>query len=163
MGNCYHQQFQFSVENIDNFNDFDETIDISNDFEETIENFNGFEETIENFQWFWRTPSPLNVFWYADHWQRWFFNGFGVVQPLVSMVFDGQGPLVKRWNGFNGSNRSNPNDCINLSFLKNQDGHEDDDCVRDILSYTIKLDHVFEIDNPLSIILSPKSQYHSWP
>ena len=39
MGNCYHQQFQFSVENIDNFNDFDETIDISNDFEETIENF----------------------------------------------------------------------------------------------------------------------------
>ena len=49
MGNCYHQQFQFSVENIDNFNDFDETIDISNDFEETIENFNGFEETIENF------------------------------------------------------------------------------------------------------------------
>ena len=60
-------EFQFSVENIDNFNDFDETIDISNDFEETIENFNGFEETIENFQWFWRTPSPLNVFWYADH------------------------------------------------------------------------------------------------
>ena len=106
MGNCYHQQFQFSVENIDNFNDFDETIDISNDFEETIENFNGFEETIENFQWFWRTPSPLNVFWYSDHCQRWFFNGFWVAQPLVSMVFDGQGPLVKRWNGFNGSNRS---------------------------------------------------------
>ena len=106
MGNCYHQQFQFSVENIDNFNDFDETIDISNDFEETIENFNGFEETIENFQWFWRTPSPLNVFWYSGHCQRWFFNGFWVAQPLVSMVFDGQGPLVKRWNGFNGSNRS---------------------------------------------------------
>ena len=32
-----------------------------------------------------------------------------------------------------------------------------------ILLYTIRLDHVFEIDNPLSIILSPKSQYHSWP
>ena len=63
----YHQQFQFSVENIENFNDFDETIDISNDFEETIENFNGFEEIIENFQWFGRTQSPLNVFWYADH------------------------------------------------------------------------------------------------
>ena len=106
MGNCYHQQFQFSVENIENFNDFDETIDISNDFEETIENFNGFEETIENFQWFWRTPSPLNVFWYSDHCQQWFFNGFWVAQPLVSMVFDGQGPLVKRWNGFNGSPRS---------------------------------------------------------
>ena len=58
---------KFSVENIENFNDFDETIDISNDFEETIKNFNGFQETIENFQWFWRTQSPLNVFWYADH------------------------------------------------------------------------------------------------
>ena len=33
------------------------------------------------------------------------FNGFGG-QPLVSMVFNGQGPLFKRWNGFNGSNRS---------------------------------------------------------
>ena len=54
MGNCYHQQFQFSVENIDNFNDFDETIDISNDFEETIENFNGFEETIENCEFCFR-------------------------------------------------------------------------------------------------------------
>ena len=107
MGNCDHQQFQFSVENIENFSDFEETIDKSNDFEETIENFNGFEETIENVQWFWRTPSPLNVFWYSDHCQRWFFNGFWVAQPLVSMVFDGEGPLIKRWNGFNESNRSN--------------------------------------------------------
>ena len=125
MGNCYHQQFQFSVENIDNFNDFDETIDISNDFEETIENFNGFEETIENFQWFWRTPSPLNVFWYSDHCQRWFFNGFWVAQPLVSMVFDGQGPLVKRWNGFNGSNRSNSGTESDTNFLEFEKRRQD--------------------------------------
>ena len=117
MGNCDHQQFQFSIENIENFNDFEETIDKSNDFEETIENFNSFEETIDNFQWFWRTPSPLNVFWYSGHCQRWFFNGFWVAQPLVSMVYDGQGPLVKRWNGFNGSNRSNHNsDMLTTSF-----------------------------------------------
>ena len=106
MGNCDHQQFQFSIENIENFNDFEEAIDKSIDFEETIKNFNGFEETIGNCQWFWRTPSPLNVFWYSGHCQRWFFNGFWVAQPLVSMVYNGQGPLVKRWNGSNGSNRS---------------------------------------------------------
>ena len=36
MGNCEHQQFQFSIENIENFNDFEEAIDKSIDFEETI-------------------------------------------------------------------------------------------------------------------------------
>ena len=36
MGNCDHQQFQFSIENIENFNDFEEAIDKSIDFEETI-------------------------------------------------------------------------------------------------------------------------------
>ena len=99
MGNCDHQQFQFSIENIENFNDFEEAIDKSIDFEETIIFFNGFEETIGNCHWFWRAPSPLNVFWYSGHWQRWFFNGFMVARPLVSMVFNGQGTLVKRWNG----------------------------------------------------------------
>ena len=106
IGIQFVNNFSFFIENVENFNYFEETIDKSNDFEETIENFDGLEETIENFQWFWRTSSPLNVFWYSDHCQRWFFNGFWVAQPLVSMVFDGQGPLVKRWNGFNGSNRS---------------------------------------------------------
>merc|ERR1711989_65014 len=53
---------KFSVENIENFNDFEETIDKFNDFEETIETFNGFKKTIEFIQWFWRTLSPLNVF-----------------------------------------------------------------------------------------------------
>ena len=33
------------------------------------------------------------------------------------MVFDGQGPLVKRWNGFNGSNRSNHAIQANFPFL----------------------------------------------
>ena len=31
------------------------------------------------------------------------FNGFGVIQPLVSMVFNGQGPLVQQCDGFDGS------------------------------------------------------------
>ena len=68
-----------------------------------IVNFNGFEETIANFQWFLRRPSPLHVFWRSDHWHQWFFNGFWILLPLLSMVFNGSGPLVKRWNGFNGS------------------------------------------------------------
>ena len=34
------------------------------------------------------------------------FNGFGVAQPFVTMVFVGQGSLVKQWNFFNGSLRS---------------------------------------------------------
>ena len=34
-----------------------------------------------------------------NHWVQWFFDGFGVRQPLVSMVFDGCLPLVRRWNG----------------------------------------------------------------
>ena len=86
MGNCDHQQFQFSIENIENFNDFEEAIDKSIDFEETIIFFNGFEETIGNCHWFWRAPSPLNVFgtlaigndgfsmvlWSPDHWFQWF-------------------------------------------------------------------------------------------
>ena len=35
----------------------------------------------------------------GNHWVQWFFDGFGVRQPLVSMVFDGCLPLVRRWNG----------------------------------------------------------------
>ena len=35
------------------------------------------------------------------HWFHWFYDGFGVFQLLVSMVFNGHGPLVKRCDGFN--------------------------------------------------------------
>ena len=34
--------FWFSLENIENANDFEENIENVNDFKETIENFNGF-------------------------------------------------------------------------------------------------------------------------
>ena len=36
---------------------------------------------------------------WVNHWVQWFFDGFGVRQPLVLMVFDGCLPLVRRWNG----------------------------------------------------------------
>jgi len=34
----------------------------------------------------------------GNHWDQWFFNGFGRRQELVTMVFDGCAPLVRRWN-----------------------------------------------------------------
>ena len=48
-------------------------------------------------------PSPLTDFQPPDHCFQWVFNGFGVNQPLISIVFDGHGPLDQRYDGFNGS------------------------------------------------------------
>ena len=48
-------------------------------------------------------PFPSNVFQPTDHFFQLFFDGFGVIQPLVSMVFNGQGPLVQQCDGFDGS------------------------------------------------------------
>ena len=67
------------------------------------------EETIANFQWFLRRPSPLNVFGRSDHCHQWFYDGFLMLLPSLSMVFDGSGPLVKRCDGFDGSSWSRPN------------------------------------------------------
>ena len=47
-----------------------------------------------------KVPSPLNVMVEGNHWDQWFSNGFGARQPLVTMVFDGFAPLVRRWNGY---------------------------------------------------------------
>ena len=65
------------------------------------------EETIANFQWFLRRPSALNVFGRSDHCHQWFYDGFLMLLPSLSMVFDGSGPLVKRCDGFDGSSWSN--------------------------------------------------------
>ena len=54
------------------------------------------------FDGFWvAQPSPFNNFQPQDHCFQWVFDGFGVIQPLVSMVFNGHGPLVQRCDGFN--------------------------------------------------------------
>ena len=39
----------------------------------------------------------------SDHCHQWFYDGFFMLLPSLSMVFDGSGPLVKRWDGFDGS------------------------------------------------------------
>ena len=54
--------------------------------------------TIAKFQWF--SKAPLNGMVWGNHWVQWFFNGFGVRQPLVLMVFNGCPPLVRQWNGY---------------------------------------------------------------
>ena len=45
----------------------------------------------------------------GNHWDQWFSDGFGVRQPLVTMVFDGCAPLVRRWNGYVPSSKSTLN------------------------------------------------------
>ena len=42
----------------------------------------------------------------CNHWDQWFSDGFGVRQPLVTMVFNGCAPLVRRWNGYVPSSKS---------------------------------------------------------
>ena len=62
--------------------------------------------TIANMQWFSEEPSPLNGMVGGNHWDQWFSDGFGVRQPLETMVFDGCAPLVRRWNGYVPSSKS---------------------------------------------------------
>ena len=64
--------------------------------------------TIANFQWFLKLPSPLNGMVEGNHWDKWFSDGFGVRQPLVTMVFDGCAPLDQRWNGYVPLSKSTP-------------------------------------------------------
>ena len=68
--------------------------------------------TIANFQWFSKLPSPLNGMVEGNHWDQWFSDGFGVRQPLVTMVFDGCAPLVRRWNGYVPSLKSSGHEII---------------------------------------------------
>ena len=117
-GNCDHKKDPFFLENTVDLIDltFEETIGRFNGFQETIEHFNGFEETIGNFQWFLRRPSPLNVFGRSDHCHQWFYDGFLMLLPSLSMVFDGSGPLVKRCDGFDGSLWSKREHCFACPF-----------------------------------------------
>ena len=39
----------------------------------------------------------------SDHCHQWFYDGFLMLLPSLSMVFDGSRPLVKRCDGFDGS------------------------------------------------------------
>ena len=47
----------------------------------------------------------------SDHCHQWFYDGFLMLLPSLSMVFDGSGPLVKRCDGFDGSLWSTSN-CV---------------------------------------------------
>ena len=52
----------------------------------------------------------------GNHWDQWFSDGFGVRQPLVTMVFAGCAPLVRQWNGHVPSSKSS-----NIAQVKIQD------------------------------------------
>ena len=51
----------------------------------------------------------------SDHCHQWFYDGFLMLLPSLSMVFDGSGPLVKRCDGFDGSlwSRAKLETCTN--------------------------------------------------
>ena len=70
--------------------------------------------TIAELQWFSKVPSPLNGMVGGNHWDQWFSDGFGVRQPLETMVFDGCAPLVRRWNGYVPSSKSKTQ-CLMLT------------------------------------------------
>ena len=63
--------------------------------------------TIAKNQWFLRWPLPLMEWYLLNHWDQWFFDGFSVSQPLVTMFFNGCQPLVQRCDGNDTSFRSN--------------------------------------------------------
>ena len=44
-----------------------------------------------------------DIFFCKNHWHQWFFDGLGFIQPLVSMVFDGRGPLGQQCDSSDGS------------------------------------------------------------
>ena len=54
----------------------------------------------------------------GNHWDQWFSDGFGVRQPLVTMVFDGCAPLVRRWNGYVPSSKSRDKSYLRYSIAK---------------------------------------------
>ena len=88
--------------------------------------------TIANFQWFSKLPSPLKGMVECNHWDQWFSDGFGVRQPLATMVFDGCAPLVRRWNGY-----------VPLSKSKSRDIPNKEQFERQIISISLKYEMVF--------------------
>ena len=79
--------------------------------------------TIANFQWFSKLQSPLNGMVKGNHWDQWLSDGFQVRKPLVTMVFDGCAPSVRRWNGYVPSLKSN-RQCLNSLGTRSEDDFE---------------------------------------
>ena len=64
---------------------------------------------LQIFNGFWGDHHHWMFFGRSDHCHQWFYDGFLMLLPSLSMVFDGSGPLVKRCDGFDGSLWSNVN------------------------------------------------------
>ena len=90
--------------------------------------------TIANFQWFSKLQSPLNGMVEGNHWDQWFSDGFQVRQPLVTMVFDGCAPSVRRWNGYVPSLKSNVHcpDNDSLGDIRGKQGGRKEESARSL-------------------------------
>ena len=58
---------------------------------------------LQIFNGFWGDHHHWMFFGWSDHCHQLFYDGFLMLLPSLSMVFDGSGPLVKRCDGFDGS------------------------------------------------------------
>ena len=58
---------------------------------------------LQIFNGFWGDHHHWMFFGRSDHCNQWFYDGFLILLPSLSMVSDGSGPLVKRCDGFDGS------------------------------------------------------------
>ena len=58
---------------------------------------------LQIFNGFWGDHHHWMFFGRSDHCHQWFYDVFLMLLPLLSMVFDGSLPLVKRCDGFDGS------------------------------------------------------------
>ena len=63
---------------------------------------------LQIFNGFWGDHHHWMFFGRSDHCHQWFYDGFLMLLPSLSMVFDGSWPLVKRCDGFDGSLWSTP-------------------------------------------------------
>ena len=61
---------------------------------------------LQIFNGFWGDHHHWMFFGRSDHCHQWFYNGFLMLLPSLSMVFDGSRPLVKWCDGFDGSSWS---------------------------------------------------------
>ena len=129
MGNCNHQQCQFSIENIKNFNDFEETLinlmilkwplKISMVLKRPLNFFNGFGGQYHHWMFFGTLTIANNgfsmVFGSPNYWFQWFsmVKGHWSNDGMVSMDCPG---LECRYQSLRFTEYCRPR-CWNISRL----------------------------------------------
>ena len=82
----------------------------------------------------------------SDHCHQWFYDGFLMLLPSLSMVFDGFGPLVKQCDGFDGSLWSIQSSII---VVRNSQGGDSQDQILSRQGMTVEMGvvKIWGVDN----------------